>query len=191
MIRLACAVTLVSLVPLFAMLFRTDASTAIPFSFLGHGALGLAIAILAWHLWRPARLSDEERALHQRSFASLSPRDFAYLVALGVWRDSGSGEALTRAGEPVRDVHVLASGSVSVSAQGQRIGTLGPGQMVGAASIFGDEEAPAQAVTEEQTRSLSWSVTALRAALDGKPSLRAALQAIVIEDLSTKLRSLI
>ena len=190
MIRLACGIALVSLAPLFAMLLRTDASTAIPFSVLGHGGAGLAIGLLAWHLWRPIRLGAEERALHQLTFESLSARDFAHLLSLGAWHDSGPGEALMRAGEPVRDVHVLASGSVSVTSQGQQIATLGPGQMIGSSAIFGDGEVRADAVSEERTRHLSWPVTSLRSALDAKPSLRAALQAIVIEDLTTKLRSL-
>ena len=52
MIRVACALALISLALLFVMLADTRASTAIPFAFVGHAMLGLAIAIYAFDAWR-------------------------------------------------------------------------------------------------------------------------------------------
>jgi CRP-like cAMP-binding protein len=189
MIRIACGLALVVLALLILMLFRTEASTAILFSFVGHSGLGLAIAILVWHLWRPVHLSPEAAALRELRFDSLKPRDFAQLLALGEWRNAAAGEAVYRDGEASHEVHVLASGSVSVTSEGRSIGTLRPGQMVGTSQLFRTGEDSVEAVATERTRYVSWRVDALRRALALKPSLRAALQAIVIDDLSSKLRT--
>jgi CRP-like cAMP-binding protein len=61
--------------------------------------------------------------------------------------------------------------------------------MVGTSQLFRNEEDLVEAVATERTRYVSWRVDTLRRALALKPSLRAALQAIVIDDLSSKLRT--
>ena len=56
--------------------------------------------------------------------------------------------------------------------------------------LFGNGQDPVEALATEPTRYVSWRVETLRRTLAQKPSLRAALQTIVIDDLSSKLRTL-
>ncbi len=55
MIRIAYALALIACVLVIVMLLNPSAGTAIPFTFIGHGALGGAIALYALNAWRRRR----------------------------------------------------------------------------------------------------------------------------------------
>ncbi len=52
MIRIAFILSLIACALVITMLLNTNADTAIPFTFIGHGALGGAIALSALSAWR-------------------------------------------------------------------------------------------------------------------------------------------
>ena len=52
MIRVAYLLALIACALVITMLLNTNADTAIPFTFIGHGALGGAIALYALNAWR-------------------------------------------------------------------------------------------------------------------------------------------
>ncbi len=52
MIRIAFTLSLIACALVITMILNTSADTAIPFTFIGHGALGAAIALYALNAWR-------------------------------------------------------------------------------------------------------------------------------------------
>jgi CRP-like cAMP-binding protein len=190
MIRALCALVLGSLALLIAMLLKTEASTAIPFSFLAMPVLALAIALYAYYTWGPVRMNDEERRLYELAFSSLEQRDFVRLVALGTWQDAQRGEKLIHTGEHPEVVRVLLSGKVSLQVAGETLGELGPGRLVGSALILTDEPSQGDVIAVEPTRVLAWPTETLGRVLEKKPRVRSALQAIVSEDLARKVQAL-
>ena len=190
MIRVACALVLLSLATLLAMITRTEASTAIAFSFVGHGTLALALGLYAYYLWGPVRMRPEERGLYDLAFASLEPREFLNLVALGTWEDASPGERIISTGERPDHLRVLLSGKVSWKIQGGAAGELAPGQLIGSAIVVAQEPSRGEAVAVEPCRMLSWNIKTVELVLDKKPRVRAALQAIVSQDLARKVQTL-
>jgi hypothetical protein len=71
-----------------------DASTAIPFAFVGHGALAGPIGLYALYLWGPVRMSQEEEQLDRLAFRRLNRREFLDLVMLGTWEAPRSGKKI-------------------------------------------------------------------------------------------------
>ncbi len=190
MIRLACALVLVSLATLVAMIARTEASTAILFGFVGHGSLALGIAAYAWHLWGPVEMSEDERRLYELAFSTLDRREFLKLVVLGEWEDAQAGEKVVRKGQSPDHIRVLLRGRIGIDVDGERIGELEPGQLVGTAFVIAEEPSWADGVALEPCRMLSWHVGTIDAVIAKRPQVRATLNAIVSKDLATKLQTL-
>ncbi len=190
MIRLACALALFALALLVSMLAKTEASTAISFSFLAHPALALAIGLYVYLTWGPVRMSDEEKELYKLSFSALERRDFVQLAASGRWEDIPAGEKIFRKGDRPDSVWVLLRGRIAAEADGERLGELGPGGIAGATMIVTREPSPVDAIAIERCRALVWHVETVEKLLERKPKVRAALQAAVSLDLARKVQTL-
>lgn len=190
MIRVAALLVVVSLMSLLAMLADTHAGTAIAFAFLGMPALGLGMAVYAYHIWRPVRMTKDEQSLYRLAFDTLRARDFVDLLTLGTWEASDAGDTLIRRGDPGDVIRVLLSGAVSFRVEGTEVGTVGPGQLVGASFVVEESVAWGDGVVTENALYFAWPVASLRRALEKKPALRAAIQAIVSRDLAEKVRTL-
>ena len=191
MIRLACALALFALALLVAMLAKTEASTAISFSFLAHPALALAIGIYVYVTWGPVRMSDEEKEVYELSFSSLKPRDFVRLVASGRWEDIPAGKKIFRKGDRPDRVWLLLRGKIVAEANGERLGELGPGGIAGATMIVTQGPSPADAIAIEPCRALIWQVETVEQLLQREPNVRAAFQGALSLDLARKVQTLV
>jgi len=189
-IRAACAAAIVALAMLAWMLRHTNGHTAIAFSFLGHGSLALAVGLYAYAMWGPIRMSEEETELYHLVFSSLGRRDFARIAALGNWENFSPGDALVRKGQRTNRIWVLLRGRVRYEVDGQEIGSVGPGEIVGATVAFADAVAWGDAIASETVRCLEWATGPLETQLKDKPGVRAALQAIISQDLAQKIQQL-
>lgn len=169
-------------------MFETDAQAATAFTFLGGPMLGAGVALYAWSLIRPVRMTSEEKALYDLAFSTLRPRDFVRLAALGEWRSAESGDRLVRIGDEVGAVLVLLSGRVAFEREGATIGEIGPGEMIGSAAMLTGEVAWGDAVAKEPCRYLSLAVIDVQPWIEKNPKARSALQATVSRDLAEKLR---
>jgi hypothetical protein len=140
---------------------------------------------------RPVVLSDDERRLYNLGFQSLRPREFVSLTLVGEWKSASAGERILIEGEPASRLCVAITGRADVRKQGQRIGTLEPGHLIGTALALMGASSPVEATFTEPSRYMSWPVSNLRTFVDKRPDLRVALQGLVSRDLATKLERLV
>ena len=139
---------------------------------------------------RPIVLSVEEQRLYDLGFRALRPREFVSLLLAGQWRDAAPGDRIVEQGHAVDRISIPISGAVAVSRDGERLGTLAPGQVVGLGMAMTGEESSFDAAFTESGRYMSWPLPSLRKFLDKRPELRVALQRLANQDLATKLERL-
>ena len=82
---------------------------------------------------RPVVFSEDEQKLYDLGFRSLRPREFVALSLVGEWSRAEAGERVVTEGEPVSCLCIPITGSAEVRKRGERIGALGPGQIIGTA----------------------------------------------------------
>jgi hypothetical protein len=140
---------------------------------------------------RPVVLSEDERKLYDLGFQSLRPREFVALALVGEWRNAEPGERVVKEGEPVSGVCISITGSAEVRKQGDPIGTLGPGHIIGTALALAGTPSPVEIVFAESARYMRWSLPNLRTFMDKRPDLRVTLQQHVNRDLAGKLEKML
>jgi CRP-like cAMP-binding protein len=140
---------------------------------------------------RPVVLSADEQKLYDLGFRSLRPREFVSLSLVGEWKDAKAGDRVVTEGEPVSDLCVAISGSADVHRQGERIGQLAPGHIIGTALALTGDPSPVAVTFSEPARYMRWSLANLRRFVDRRPDLRVALQGLVSRDLAGKLGKLV
>ncbi len=188
MIRLSAALVAAALGMALWLMLETDAQAATAFTFVGGPMLGAGVALYFWSLIRPVHMTPDEQALYDLVFSDLRQRDFVRIARLGEWRSAGSGDLLMRRGEELGAVLVLLSGRVAIEREGEPIGEIGPGEMIGSAAILIGEEAWGNAVVREPCRYLMLPVASVQPWIEKNPPARIALQATVSRDLAEKLR---
>ncbi len=140
---------------------------------------------------RPIVLTPDEETLYRLGFGSLDRRKFARLAGLGEWRDAEKGQQLLRAGEQLREVYALASGSVVVRMGDQFVGSVEPGQLVGTAGVLIDGVAPCDFVVEAPGRYIALPLADVQVFLDKDPELRSQIRQIISAELAEKLLQLV
>jgi hypothetical protein len=140
---------------------------------------------------RPVVLSEDEQKLYDLAFRSLRPREFVSLSLVGEWKNAEAGERVVTEGEPVSGLCISATGSADVRKQGQSIGALSPGHIIGTALALTGDPSPVEVTFVEPARYMRWSLPNLRRFMDKRPDLRAALQGLVNRDLAGKLETLV
>jgi CRP-like cAMP-binding protein len=140
---------------------------------------------------RPVVLSHDEQKLYDLGFRSLRPREFVSLSLVGEWKTANAGEKVVTEGEPVSCLCIPINGSADVHKQGERIGTLRPGDIIGTSLAFTGERSPVEVTFNEPARYMSWSLPNLRGFVDKRPDLRVTLQGLVNRDLAGKLERLL
>lgn len=139
---------------------------------------------------RPVVLSAEEQTLYDLGFRALRPREFVSLLLAGEWRDAARGERIVTHGQAVERLCIPIAGKIELSRDGQRVGELPPGRIVGLALAVTGEAPSFDAVFTEPGRYMSWRLSSLRTFLDRRPEIRIALQRLASHDLATKVERL-
>jgi len=136
---------------------------------------------------RPVVLSPDEQRLYDLGFQSLRPREFVSLTLVGEWKDAVAGDKILVEGTPVSRVCVAITGRADVHKQGQLMGTLEPGNVIGTGLALTGAPSPVEATFIEPSRYMSWPLSSLRTFADKRPDLRVTLQGLVNRDLASKL----
>jgi CRP-like cAMP-binding protein len=139
---------------------------------------------------RPVVLSADEQTLYDLGFRALRPREFLSLVLVGEWRTAAPGERVLEEGKRVEAICLPITGSAEVRRQGQRIGAIAPGHVIGTALALTGEPSPIEASFTESARYIRWPLESLRAFVDRRPELRVVLQRFLNRDLATKVEAL-
>src|SRR5206468_10745671 len=123
---------------------------------LATGSLGLVfIAINLYQITRiylerrPVVLSEDERKLYDLGFRSLRQREFVALALAGEWKSAEAGERVVTEGESVSGLCISITGSAEVHKQSDRIGTLGPGHIIGTSLALTGAPSPVEIVFTE------------------------------------------
>jgi CRP-like cAMP-binding protein len=132
-------------------------------------------------------LTSEEKDLHARKFASLSPVDFHRLVRRGTWISAQPGEALTTQGMPVVRILLIGEGAAQVEIDGTVAAYCTAGDFVGEMAFVSGNPASATVTTMTETRYLMWRFEELRTLLEKHPEIRSALQTVFSKNLIEKL----
>jgi len=140
---------------------------------------------------RPVVLSEDEQKLYDLSFHGIRPRDFVSLSLVGEWNSAGAGDRVVTEGEPVSSVCIPITGSAEARKHGERIGVLGPGQIIGTTMALTGDPSPVDVIFTEPARFMRWSLPGLRKFIDKRPDLRLALQGLVNRDLAGKVERLL
>lgn len=89
-----------------------------------------------------------DRLAKVRLFSGLNHRQLEHLAEITDEVDVKAGRVLAREGEPAHVAYVIVSGQAAVTVDGQKVGLLGPGEMVGEMGLI-DGGTRAATVTAE------------------------------------------
>jgi Popeye protein conserved region len=152
-------------------------------------SINVVQVVRLWLERRPVRLSNDELALYQLAFRTLTPREFARLAAIGTWEEAEPGARLVEQGIELDRVLALRSGVTEVLANGTRVAELKAGQLVGEMAFLSRSKTSAAVVVKERARFLAMKSEELRALFKKHPELRAGVQMAIGNDLIAKLKA--
>lgn len=139
---------------------------------------------------RRAELNDDEEQFASGPLAGLGRADARRFLDQGMWVSGRAGDTLTREGDRVGALTWLATGAADVIAGGAKVGTVGPGQLVGEATILSTEPATATVRLTEDARFWCAPARPLTAYLAAQPRTRAALERGFSISLKDKLKQM-
>ena len=133
---------------------------------------------------RPVKLSDEEQRLCELVFRTMTPREMIKILKLGSWETAPQNECFVERGKPLDRLMVIYSGKACAEVEGKYVAELQPGQFIGGISYITEETAPANIISLEPTRYVSWPKSKLKDFMKKNPDLYAALQTTIAVDLT-------
>jgi len=143
----------------------------------------------------PAPLSWEESALHKRFSSHLTVAQFSVLMTLGEWLWLVDGALLAGTEHHGCDecLFFIADGVCDVFAGGRQVAQLGPGSVVGEVAVLCDDACPSRVTTVTalgSVRCFAAPVTKVQELLDARPDMRAPLERLFVDALSSKVLAL-
>ncbi len=132
----------------------------------------------------PVKLSEEEQRLCELVFRTMTPREMVKILKLASWQNAVAGECFVERGKPMDRLIVIYSGKACVEVDGKNVTELQPGQFIGSISYVTEEMAPANIVSLEPTRYVSWPKSKLQDYMKKNPDLHTALKTTLAIDLT-------
>jgi hypothetical protein len=161
---------------------------------LSWSALFAAINLLqSWRLFlerRPVKLTPEEETIRRLVFRDLPPRKVLRVLSIGSWTTIEVGERLIERGKLPDAVSLIVQGKVRVTRNGDVLGDLGAGNLVGSTLILSGIPADVDAVTVEPVRAMRWQVETLEKYLSANPETRTVMQQHLARDMAGKVMAL-
>ncbi len=138
---------------------------------------------------RPVKLTEEEQRLCELVFRTMTPREMIKILKLATWQSAVAGECFVEHGKPLDRLMVIYSGKACVEVDGKNVTELQPGQFIGSISYVTEETAPANIVSLEPTRYVSWPKSKLQDFMKKNPDLHTALKTTLAIDLTRWLQA--
>lgn len=140
---------------------------------------------------RPAKLTEDETALYNQAFSSLSTQQFRKLSAAGTWKDLEAGQQLQTDGDPATLVTAIASGTLEVSRNDKLLGSFRPGDLLGISCLLEDSRNAFHELLDtrvsEPARVLQWDAGDLKKMMQANPEFDSVLSKLAASSLATKL----
>jgi hypothetical protein len=136
---------------------------------------------------RPVTFTRDEQFLYDKTFSTLSPRQFNRLLAIGEWQDLDRGYVLHTAGEPPDSLEAVVRGELEARRDGRLLGRAGPGDLAGLASVLGGSPELFDATVTQPARVIRWRVADLQKLAGADESLTSALRKIGAAAIADKL----
>ena len=133
---------------------------------------------------RPVKLNEEEQRLCELVFRTMTTREMIKILKLASWQWAAAGECFVERGKPLDRLIVIYSGKACVEVDGKNVTELQPGQFIGSISYVTEELAPANIVSLEATRYVTWPKSKLQDYMKKNPDLHAALKTTLAIDLT-------
>lgn len=152
-----------------------------------HGMLGAVLPFLilivagvqvasVYSANRAAKFTPEEEEMLTGPLAGLGRAQARRLIDQGVWIDGAAGDVLIHEGEPAAQLYYLLRGSADVHSNGRLVGRAQPGQLLGEATVLGEEAAIATVTLTEKSRFWCAQGRAINAFLAANPDARHVLE---------------
>ena len=138
---------------------------------------------------RPVKLTTEQQRLCELVFRTMTPREMIKILNLATWSDAAVGECFVERDKPLDRLMVIYSGKACVEVDGRHVAELEPGQFIGSISYVTEETSPANVVSLEPTRYVSWPKSKLKEFMTKNPDLHSALKTTLAIDLTRWLRA--
>jgi CRP-like cAMP-binding protein len=139
---------------------------------------------------RPVKLTAEEDEVRRLFFENLPPRKVLQVLSIGSWVTAQPGERLIESGTVPEAVSLIVRGTVRVTRDGEVVGVLGAGQLVGSALILSGLQSEVDAAVESPVRAIRWQVGTLERYLNANPDTRSVMQRHLARDLAMKVTHL-
>lgn len=136
---------------------------------------------------RPVQLTADEEMIRDLAFKDLPPRKVLQLLSVGSWTTISAGERLIEPGKYAEDILLLVQGAVRIARNGDVLGDLVVGNLVGSALQLTGAPAEVDAVVVEPVRAMQWKTETLERYLAGNPEVRIVFQRHMARDLAGKL----
>lgn len=152
-----------------------------------HGLLGVILPVLILIVAgvqaasvlsanRAADFNADEQGMASGPLGRLGRAQARRLIDQGVWMDGRRGDVLIREGEGAAQLFYLARGGANVHSRGNLVGKIGPGELVGEATVLGDVSAIATVTLTEPSRFWCAQGRTLNDYLAANPDARYALE---------------
>jgi len=139
---------------------------------------------------RPVKFSPDEQTLYDLTFGNFAPREFLKLLKVGKWETAHKGERIYSEGDFITQIVVPISGSVSGVQRGQRLGTLAPGELIGAGTALAGQSSAFEATFTEDSKYMSWSKPDLDKFIERNPELSGKFNDVVNRNLVAQINKL-
>ena len=136
---------------------------------------------------RPVKLSAEEEEIRRLAFQGLPPRKVLQVLGIGSWTTADAGERLIERGKLPESIYLIVRGKVRITKDGQILGELIAGELVGSALILNGIPSNVDAVTVEPVRAMRWQIQTLTKYLSADPETRTVMQRHLAHDLAGKI----
>lgn len=136
---------------------------------------------------RPVQLTADEEMIRNLAFKDLPPRKVLQLLSVGSWTTISAGERLIEPGKYPEVILLLVQGAVRIARNGDVLGDLVVGNLVGSALQLTGAAADVDAVVVEPVRAMQWKTETLERYLAGNPEVRIVFQRHMARDLAGKL----
>jgi len=150
-------------------------------------SINLIHVVLLMMARRPAKLTEDQQALHDMVFRNFTSRETRSVLEIATWHSGAPNEILIVTGQQESVLYLIQHGRAEVFRDGEIIDWNGPGAFMGELRFITGEPAVADVVFTTEARYISWDTTKLKKMLNRNARLKTAFEALISANIASKL----